>query len=193
MGSREGGCPVTKYETKTKACKICDKPFEAMTSTTKVCGLTCAITLARELNEKREKKEKRRINKAAREKIKTRTEHLRDAQSVFNKFIRLRDEGNGCISCGIKTGQMHAGHYRTTAACPEFRFDDANCHLQCSQCNNHKSGNIVEYRINLVRKIGEAEMERIEGYAKPHKWDIDEIVALKQKYREKIKTLAISN
>jgi len=184
---------MKKYEPKIKQCKVCGNDFHAMTSTQAVDSMTCAITLARELNEKREKKEKRRINKAAREKIKTRTEWLREAQTAFNKFIRLRDEGNGCISCGIKTGQMHAGHYRTTAACPEFRFDEANCHLQCSQCNNHKSGNIVEYRINLVRKIGEAEMERIEGYAKPHKWDIDEIVALKLLYREKIKTLAISN
>ena len=56
---------MTKYETKIKQCKVCGKDYHAMTSTTKVCSLVCPITLARELNEKREKKEKRRINKAA--------------------------------------------------------------------------------------------------------------------------------
>jgi len=187
---------MNKYEPKIKQCKVCGNDFHAMTSTQAVDSMTCAITLARELNEKREKKEKRRINKAAREKIKTRTEHLREAQTVFNRYIRLRDAGKPCISCDKPddgTHQRHASHYRSVSAASQLRFDEANVSASCMQCNSHRSGNVVEYRIRLANKIGQDEVERLESSNEVVKWDIDEIVVLKQRYREKIKELTIDD
>ncbi|WP_258530002.1 recombination protein NinG [Pseudomonas aeruginosa] len=62
-------------------------------------------------------------------------------------------------------GQYHAGHYRSVGSHPELRFDEDNVHKQCAPCNNHKSGDVVNYRINLVAKIGAAAVARLEG---PH-------------------------
>ncbi|TEW24926.1 recombination protein NinG, partial [Histophilus somni] len=106
-----------------------------------------------------EKEERAKI-KAVKERLKSRSERLKELQGVFNRFIRLRDKNLPCISCGrYHQGQWHAGHYRSVGACPELRFNEDNVHKQCSVCNNHKSGNVIEYRINLVAKIG---VERVE-------------------------------
>ncbi len=138
----------------------------------------------------REKAERAKI-KQVRENLKSRADWLKDLQKVFNQFIRLRDKDLPCISCGrFHQGQWHAGHYRTTKACPELRFNEENCHKQCQPCNTHLSGNITEYRINLVQKIG---LERVEWLErkdhKPLKLSIDEIKELIRVYKAKCKEL----
>ncbi|MEF3019469.1 recombination protein NinG, partial [Pseudomonas aeruginosa] len=65
----------------------------------------------------------RREIKVRKARLKSRADHLREAQQAFNEFIRLRDAYQPCISCGRHhDGQYHAGHYRTVAASPELRF-----------------------------------------------------------------------
>ena len=129
-------------------------------------------------------------HKEAKERIKSRGDHARDAQTEFNRFIRLRDSSLPCISCGRHhQGQYHAGHYRTVGGNPELRFDEVNCHKQCSVCNNHKSGNIVEYRINLVSRIGLSQLEWLEGPHQAKKYTIEELKAIKIKYKQKCKDL----
>jgi hypothetical protein len=88
--------------------------------------------------------------------MKTKGEWLKELQTVFNRYIRLRDEGKPCISCGTtKPVQYAAGHYFTIGSCPALRFDEDNVHLQCNKnCNLEKSGNIAEYSINLPLRIG---------------------------------------
>ena len=58
-----------------------------------------------------------------------------------------------------------------------------------SSRNNHKSGNIVEYRINLVKKIGAEQVEWLEGKHEPKKYSIDEIKEIKAKYKNKLREL----
>lgn len=136
------------------------------------------------------KAEKKRL-KERKEKLKSRAEWLRDAQAVFNKFIRLRDKDQPCISCGrYHQGQYHAGHYRSVGACPELRFCEQNVHKQCSVCNNHKSGNIIEYRINLVRRIGQSAVDFLEKQDHdPKKYTIEDCKAIIKHYKAKIKEL----
>tara|TARA_Y100000782_G_scaffold86140_1_gene93531 strand:+ start:96 stop:662 length:567 start_codon:yes stop_codon:yes gene_type:complete len=128
----------------------------------------------------------RKRHQARKEKVKTKGQHLRDAQSEFNKYIRLRDAKEPCISCGrFHTGQYHAGHYLTVGAKPELRFEEDNCHKQCAPCNNHLSGNLVLYRVNLINKIG---LERVEWLEGPHElpnWTIEQIQEIKKHYRRK--------
>lgn len=150
------------------------------------CSIDCmslhGLTKARDAQAKKERKE----HKAAKERIKTRGDHAKDAQTEFNKFIRIRDKHHPCISCGRHhTGQYHAGHYRTVGAHPELRFSELNCHKQCSACNNHKSGNIVEYRITLIGRIGVDELDWLEGPHEAKKYTIDELKAIKLEYRAK--------
>jgi len=116
---------------------------------------------------------------------------LKKAQQSFNAYIRHRDSELPCISCQRHhQGQYHAGHYRTVGGNPELRFYESNCHKQCSVCNNHLSGNITDYRINLVKKIGIEKVEWIEGPHSPKKYTIDELKAIDKKYRELVKTPA---
>ena len=171
---------------KHKKCKICKNPFEPMRFAQIVCGISCAIEHSRALQAKKKAKE----HKEAKAKLKSRADWLKDAQAVFNKYIRIRDEAEPCISCSRHhTGQYHAGHFRTVGAAPELRFNEYNCHKQCSVCNNHLSGNLLEYRRKLVAKIGIEKVEWLEGPHEAKKYTIDEIQAIKKEYQQKIKDM----
>lgn len=184
---------------KQHKCKECGNYFVRIySSTQQVCSVPCASKYGkRKAEEKRKKQEKsdrlqeRKRMQALKEKIKTRAEWLKDAQRVFNQFIRLRDKDLPCISCGrYHQGQYHAGHYRTVGSSPELRFCETNVHKQCSACNNHLSGNLVNYRLGLIAKIG---LERVEWLERqdhsPLKLTVDEIKALIKRYKAKVKEL----
>lgn len=171
---------------KPKKCRICKAEFQPFSSTHVACGWECAIAVVEGAKEKRERKETRE----ARARLKTRAQHLRDAQQAFNAFIRARDADLPCICCNRHhKGQYHAGHYLSVGARPELRFVENNVHKQASYCNNYKSGNQAEYRINLVKKIGELEVAWLEGPHDPKKYTVDEIKAIRAKYKAKLKEL----
>ena len=112
------------------------------------------------------------------------------AQTAFNKYVRLRDYALPCISCGRHhQGQYHGGHYRSVGAAPHLRFNEDNCAKQCSPCNNHKSGNAVEYRINLIKKIGVERVEALESDNTPRQYRIEDYKAIRTKYNLKSKAL----
>lgn len=140
----------------------------------------CSIEYTRQQKAKREAKDLRE----AKLRVKTKSEWLKEAQVEFNKYIRLRDADQPCISCGrFHTGQYHAGHYRSVGGSPELRFNEHNVHKQCSACNNYLSGNIVNYRIELIRRIGLDKVNFLEGNHEPLHLTIPEIQAIKAKYK----------
>lgn len=154
------------------------------------CSINCMATHGFSKSKQAELKRLRKEHRAAKERIKTRGDHAKSAQAEFNKFIRFRDADLPCISCGRHhNGQYHAGHYRTVGGNPELRFEEYNCHKQCSVCNNHKSGNIVEYRINLVSRIGSDRLEWLEGLHDAKKYTIDQLKEIKLEYRAKWKEI----
>jgi len=135
-------------------------------------------------------KKERKEHKARKEGLKTRGDYAKEAQTEFNRYIRLRDGKLPCISCcRHHTGQYHAGHYRTVGGHPELRFNEDNCHKQCSVCNNHKSGNIVEYRINLKARIGVDRIEWLEGPHEAKKYTVEQLKQIKADYRLKANEL----
>jgi len=178
---------------KKKRCKVCKEPFLPQRPLQTCCSLPCAIHHASDQNVKKAAKAEKERRKEFRERkkaLKTRGEWLREAQAAFNAYIRARDKGQPCISCQRDhQGQMHAGHYRSVGAAPELRFEEDNCHIQCAPCNNHKSGNAIEYRINLVEKIGVERVEWLEGPHGPKKYTIDEIKEIKAKYKKLAKEM----
>lgn len=117
--------------------------------------------------------------------------HFRNqAQQAFNDFIRYRDRHLPCISCGRHhDGQYHAGHFRTTGANPELRFNEDNCHRQCAPCNNHLSGNLTAYRPALIAKIGQARFDALMGPHELPKWKRDDYIRIRGEYRAKLKAL----
>ena len=171
------------FKPKKKKCRNteCRSEFIAQRPMQVACGIPCAMALTRKANERKraeQAKKERADTRAAKAKIKRRGDYVKDAQEAFNAFIRERDHNEPCISCGrYHTGQYHAGHYRTVGSHPELRFDERNCHKQCAPCNNHKSGNIVEYRINLVRKLGADSVEWLEGPHEAKHYAVEELVA----------------
>ena len=169
-----------------KKCKACGEKFSPFNSLQKACGPACALKVGRQELQRKAKQDTRE----RKQKLKTRQDWLREAQAVFNKYIRLRDVDNPCISCGrLHNGKVNAGHYRTVKAAPHLRFDERQVNLQCEPCNSYLSGNIGEYRIGLIRKIGLDEVEAIESDNRVKRWTIEEAKAIKEKYTKKIKEL----
>ena len=175
---------------KQPKCKICKQPFDRLRPLQQTCTeYACISSLIQQAKEKKARKEL----KAGREKLKSLTDWLNEAQKVFNKWIRSRD-GNLCIACQRRhTGQIHAGHYRTVKAAGHLRFNEDNVHSQCSVCNNHLSGNITEYRINLVKKIGAERVETLENNNETKRWTIDEAKEIIRTYKEKLNNSANNN
>lgn len=109
---------------------------------------------------------------------------MREAQAAFNAWVRQRDAGLPCISCGrLHQGQLHAGHYRSVGSEPALRFEPDNCHLQCAPCNTHLSGNLVMYRKNLIDKIGLERVEWLESHHEAKKLTVPELQEMKAFYR----------
>ena len=107
---------------------------------------------------------------------------LKKTQIVFNRWIRNRDEGLTCISCNGKYSQ--AGHYIAQGSSSNLRFNEDNVNGQCAGCNTFKSGNLIEYRIGLVKKIGIKRVQWLEDNRKVFKtWKRWELEALLEKYK----------
>ena len=173
---------------KVKKCRICKTDFKPDRPLQRVCGFKCAIAVYHEKKEKNRKKDIRE----RKVKLKSKSDLLREAQSDFNKYIRLRDNLLPCVSCQRHhDGQYHAGHYRSVGATKNstLRFNEDNCHKQCSVCNNHLSSNAIDYRINLIKKIGIDRVMFLEGPQEPVKWDREDITMIKKTYRAKWKQL----
>lgn len=184
--------PVTK-RLKLKKCKHCHASFTPISSMSKACSVPCAIALTDKAKAKQAAKVKQAERKSlreARERIKTRGDHLSELQVVFNQWIRLRDEDRPCISCGrYHRGQWHAGHYQGVGREPALRFEPDNVHKQCKPCNTDLSGNLIRYRKNLVKRIGLPRVEWLEGPHEPKKYTIAEIQEMKAFYREQVRLL----
>ncbi len=138
----------------------------------------------REKAEKKAQAAERKSDRAKREAMKSRSQWLREAQAAFNKVIRLRDAKLPCVSClRFHDGSYDAGHYRTVGSSPALRFDEANVHRQCVPCNQHLHGNTVAYRAELLRRVGPAEVDRIEGPHDPKKYTVDDLREIRDRYR----------
>lgn len=161
-----------------------------MSGLSRVCTLECALKLVR----LRQQRDQDRAFRVERVRLKTRQQWLYEAQNAANQYIKERDREDACISCGrYHDGQWHCGHYRTTKACPELRFDEDNMHKQCQPCNTHLSGNLVEYRLRLLQKIGPDRLARLEGFHPPRKYTIEELQGIKKEYQQKLRELRKQN
>ena len=183
-----------------KSCKQCKKSVRVETMTARQFGNFCSVAhsmawidansrrLAEKARAQRVNKENKAI-KERKEKLKTINDYKKELQVLFNKWVRLRDDGCACISCGGIPKKKNAGHYKTTKAYPELRYEPLNCHIQCEHCNTYLSGNLINYRINLINKIGVDKVEWLEGPHEAKKYTIEDIEALKVHYRGLIKEL----
>jgi len=163
------------------------------------CSVECAIELIQSKTYVNQREKEIRVKNVKEKKIlmdkwKTHGQWIQDFQKVFNKFIRLRDLGIPCISCGTaKAEDWHAGHYIATTY-QYLRFNELNVNVQCSKCNTHLRGNLIPYRIALIEKIGLVAVEELENTRHlTLKLTIPEIKEQIEIYKAKIKSIESQN
>ena len=130
------------------------------------------------------------------------------AQTQFNKFIRARDIGLPCVSCGATESEVESqqgwrvggswdcGHYLSVGSHPELRFEQDNAARQCKSCNggsgnysrkNHQTAN--DYRAELIKRIGLERVEWLEGPHEPKRYRKEDYQAIEAEYKAKLKEL----
>ena len=191
---------IERKQPKAKKCKVasCGATFVPARLGQSVCSPACAIIDAPRHQEKARKslaQVERKEIKVRKEKLKSRGDHMREAQQAFNEFIRTRDQAAGhlCISSGKPLSwsgnAVDAGHYRSVGSAPHLRFDERNCHAQSKQDNRFLSGNAVDYRIGLIARIGQDAVDSLESDQSVRKYTIEDIKAIKAEYRAKTREL----
>ena len=178
-----------------RKCKVCNEWFIPQYANIRWCcpahGAIYAMELrakekvkaeAKRIKEQKEaEKEGRERRQKMRESFKTKSQWDKEAQSAFNRYIRIRDEGKECVSCGnpligksnyLTGSAIDASHYRSRGAASHLKFNVFNVHSACTRCNRQLSGNAVEYRIRLIDRIGLERVERLESDNEPRGFDI---------------------
>ena len=173
---------IERKPPKPKACTICGETFTPSRMGQKACGVKCACQYGDRQRKRERATETRQMKRA--QNSENRGHQMKLAQTACNTYIRARDQGKPCISCGSHfAGKFDAGHFRAVGSHPELRFDEENIHGQCVACNQHQSGNLIEYRKGLLDRIGEDRLARLEGPHPVNTLTLDEIKAITAKYK----------
>lgn len=168
-------------------CKHCKEKFEAIHFNQKYCTEDeCMKVWVEKAKQVQWKAKKRRMK----EELRTTSDYVKEAQKWVNKFVRLRDKDKNCISCNQPLiGKFDAGHF-FPATKASTRFDVRNISGQCVFCNRHKHGNLYQYHIRLLTKIGLKEFDDLERQSKKmKKWEKDELKDIIKLYKQKCKEI----
>lgn len=165
---------------KKRKCKECGKKFEPLNNNQYLCSFECLKGY------NSEKKVKERVRGIKKE-LKDISYYRELLQVIFNTFVRLRDREEPCISCGAYTNGGHASHFFSVGGFPSVRFNEDNVHKSCVKCNTHLHGNLAEYELRLIKKIGKRRFTKLTDEAtRSNKLTIEELKELIKKYRGRI-------
>ena len=169
-----------------KKCKHCKQPFQPYNSLQKYCSSSECVKVW--IDVEKEKKWKKEKEKKKTE-LMTVQDYIKIAQQVVNKYINHRDKGLPCISCDkLITGRVNASHFWNANNHWNVRFDEDNIHSSCITCNQHLSGNLLEYQKRLITKIGQKKYDELEAKSKiTRKYSREELKEIIEIYRNKIK------
>lgn len=156
--------------------------------------ITAFLEFKKEAEEKARQKKWNKEKKVLKEKLKTLTDHEKEAKKVFQKWIRLRDKDKPCASCGTyETDLWDGGHFYKAEIYSGLIFDERNCHKQCRKCNRFLGGNENNYRLGLIERFGEVFVLQLDADAiklRDHKYTREELKEIKKKYQKKIKEIS---
>lgn len=181
-----------------RKCTVCRCDYLQAKPLQRVCGPLCAeksAELKRLKAAAKREQEERQKTRAQKEALKTRSQWIKEAQHAFNAWVRevAKIAGYPCISSGKPLdwsgNGVDAGHYRSIGSAPHLRFDERNCHAQSKHDNNYLSGNAVDYRIGLIKRIGLEAVEALESDNTVRKYTIDDLKVIKATYKAKLKQL----
>ena len=167
-------------------CKNCKNKFEPVRFNQKYCLESECV---RVWVESEKAKQWKKTKAKAKLDLMTLSDYIKLTQQVFNKYIRLKARGGYCCSCGSELkSKFDAGHYMNANNHWAVRFDERNVWAQCVNCNQHKHGNLIEYRSFLVKHHGEKWVQQLEQDAKKtRKFTIEELKEIIKEYKQKIK------
>ena len=193
-----------------KTCPYCQTEFLPRKFAQVCCNdYRCALKHVRKLRERKVEAAKRKINRVARDKIKTLSQRKAEAQPHCNRFIRERDKDEPCISCGRYDceiedkwtgGKWDAGHFVSRGADEGLRFNALNIHKQCKSCNGGsgkytKKRHTVahQYEENLIKRIGQDKVDWLKGPHPIQNLRKDDVIEICQYYKEQLKILKESS
>ena len=179
---------------KPKKCIVCTEWFTPKYKTTeKCCGISCAITHATNLREKKDKLNWQKEKKKRTDELKTHSDWSKELQIEVNTIVRLIDKGAPCIS-SLRNGneQMQAGHRFSCGAFPQLRFNLFNIHGQTASENMYNSGNPDGYDHGLSCIYGDKYLKEVHGLKKKYpilKLSIPELIHAKARAKKIVKGL----
>jgi len=176
-----------------KRCKECNKLFTPYNSLQKVCSPGCAISYTK----KKKANDIKLINGLIEDKKQQRKlqSHLNITKTLVHRYVRQRDYGKPCISCGTPyKDDFDAGHFYPAGKFTSLKFDLDNIHAQCIQCNRYKEGEFEMYSLKLPSRIGKQRYQELVKRADMSiktvkKWNRDELKIIIKYVKEKIKNL----
>lgn len=139
------------------------------------------------------RKQKRKDDKQKKEKLKTRSQWMKEAQAAFNAYVRWRDRDDGCISCArhvdnnVVGGNYDCGHFRSVGSAPHLRFHLWNANKQCVKCNRWLSGAVNDYRVGLIWKLGHDKVDWLEQENSERRFDIEYLKRIKRVFAKKLR------
>lgn len=171
-----------------KRCIICKKPFKPSKTTQRVCSYLCAVKHAKDKQQAqvtglKNFKDSLTNGKKIRMLIESTTKKV-------HKYIRERDKGKECISCGTSWHpDFEAGHFFNKKQFNGIRFNLDNIHGQCVKCNRFEDGNYAEYSIRLRSRIGDERFDKLNKKAAiakkvPHTFTLHELKQIQQLINE---------
>lgn len=173
-----------------RKCKWCREKFVPERQMQQCCGWNCALSYSAQEKEKKAKRE----TKAKLIELKPLQYWLKRAEKAVNALRRAEDlaAGYGCITCGTHDAEeWHAGHWISVGASSATRFDPANIHLQCRQCNYFGGGKAQDYEARLPARIGQAEVDRLKAAKRERKWTREECQAIEAEALVKLRELRV--
>lgn len=183
---------------KQKTCRVCKQDYIPRRPLQVVCGLPCAIEDSRakrlELAKKRQAADRKAVEHARKQisAQKARAKATENAQNAVNAFIRARDHGKPCISCGALR-KLTAGHHRTRASTPELRFNTKAINGQCSFCNSghvrkfHDPTIADRYDEGVAQRYGQARVDWVKGPHEHKKYSRDDLNRIRRLFQRREK------
>jgi len=171
----------------------CNTAFKPISAWQLACSPICAIHISAALRFKNEQKELSRVareRKDGLDKLKTRRDWFKEAQTAINAYCRTRDlkAGHGCIDCGKPFepqkvgGSVDAGHFLSRGSHPNLALNELNIHAQRKNCNRPGGTTAAAFRLGMIKRIGLDAVEALEADHEPKHYTIDELVEIKTKY-----------
>lgn len=178
---------------KPKRCRICKVGFLPRSPMAVVCSVPCSLEHAKKvaaLKKAKQQRQERAQDKAKLEKFKTLAQYKKEAQAAWNAYVRARDAGLPCASCGAMPGEVFGGsmdcsHYRSRGSAPHLAFHLHNAASACVKCNRFLGGNVVALRAGLVSRIGEEKVLAVEADQTPRHFTKEYFIRIKKIFTKK--------